>query len=82
MGKFVNNKPEDENGVFMWRNGDIFHGVFVNGMKHGYGKWESGNDYYDGLWKFNKPEGEGKIHTKTSDYEGEIKNGYKHGRGI
>ena len=44
MGKLVNNNPEDENGVFMWRNGDIFHGVFVNGMKHGYGKWESGND--------------------------------------
>lgn len=35
VGKYVNNKPEDENGVFMWGNGDVFRGGFVNGMKHG-----------------------------------------------
>ena len=82
LGKFVNNKPEDENGIFLWKNGDLFMGVFVNGMKHGLGKWESGSDYYEGTWKLNRPEGKGAIHTNISDYQGEIKNGYKHGRGI
>ena len=43
IGKFVNNKPEDENGVFIWGNGDIYHGSFINGMKHGNGKWQSGD---------------------------------------
>lgn len=52
----------------MWKNGDLFVGNFVNGMKHGMGKWESGSDYYEGSWKLNRPEGHGKIHTNNSDY--------------
>jgi hypothetical protein len=43
MGKFVNNKPEDQNGIFIWGNGDVYHGAFVSGMKHGLGKWQSGD---------------------------------------
>ena len=57
-------------------------GGFVNGMKHGTGRWESGNDYYEGAWKLNRPEGAGKIHTSSSEYQGDIKNGFKHGHGI
>lgn len=68
IGRFVNNKPEDENGIFMWKNGDLFMGCFVNGMKHGAGRWESGRDYYEGTWKLNRPEGRGKISTKASEY--------------
>ena len=34
------------------------------------------------MWKWNKPEGEGKIHTHLSDYDGLVKNGYKHGYGV
>jgi hypothetical protein len=57
-------------------------GSLVNGMKHGKGKWQSGDDYYEGMWKLNKPEGVGKIQTAVSEYEGDVKNGYKHGKGI
>lgn len=42
IGKFLNNKPEDQNGIFIWNNGDLYHGSFVSGMKHGIGKWQSG----------------------------------------
>jgi len=42
IGRFINNKPEDPNGIFIWTNEDIYHGSFVNGMKHGQGKWQSG----------------------------------------
>lgn len=66
IGKFINNKPEDTNGVFMWKNGDLFIGGFMNGMKHGNGRWESGQDFYVGTWKYNKPEGNGTIHTLQS----------------
>jgi hypothetical protein len=62
----VNNKPEDVNGIFMWANGDLYMGSFINGMKHGKGRWESGNDYYEGTWKLNRPEGAGKIQTSAS----------------
>lgn len=82
IGKFVNNKPEDDNGIFLWKNGDLFMGSFVNGMKHGQGRWESGTDYYEGTWKLNRPEGFGKIHSSASEYEGDVRNGYKHGRGL
>jgi hypothetical protein len=41
--------------VFVWKNGDMYIGGLVNGMKHGKGKWQSGDDYYDGVWKLNKP---------------------------
>lgn len=81
VGKFVNNKPEDPNGIFYWKNKDLFMGSFLNGMKHGTGRWESGSDFYDGTWKLNRPEGKGHIHTTLSDYQGEVKGGYKHGRG-
>lgn len=30
-------------------------GGFINGMKHGVGRWESGKDYYEGTWKLNRP---------------------------
>lgn len=39
----------------MWKNGDLFMGCFVNGMKNGTGRWESGRDYYEGTWKLNRP---------------------------
>lgn len=66
VGKFVNNKPEDQNGIFIWANGDVYHGCFVNGMKHGIGKWQSGDEFYSGTWKFNKPEGQGYIKSSLS----------------
>lgn len=81
IGNFVNNKPEDENGVFLWSKGDLFMGGFVNGVKHGFGKWQSGSDTYEGTWKLNRPEGYGKINTLASNYEGEVRSGYKHGSG-
>jgi len=66
----------------MWSNGDVYHGSFLNGMKHGIGKWQSGDEFYSGRWKFNKPEGQGYIRSSLSEYNGDIKNGYKHGQGI
>jgi hypothetical protein len=82
VGRFVNNKPEDDNGLYFWPNGDVYHGVFVNGMKHGQGKWQSGDEFYSGSWKYNKPEGHGFIRSALSEYKGDIKNGYKHGKGL
>ncbi len=81
IGNYINNKPEDINGIFLWNNGDFFLGSFVNGMKHGKGKWQAGEDIYYGDWKFNKPEGEGCIKSSLSEYNGDVKSGYKHGLG-
>lgn len=50
----------------------------------GYGvyKWRNGN-VYDGYWKQNKKDGQGKMTFLEEEkvYEGQWKEGYKHGKG-
>ena len=45
-------------GVYTWKNGDIYDGDWVDGMKHGYGVWKNkGGDQYQGYWEMNMAQG-------------------------
>jgi hypothetical protein len=35
-----------KNGIYIWKNNDLYMGSFINGMKHGQSRWVSGQDYY------------------------------------
>ena len=38
-------------GVYTWKNGEIYDGEWVNGVKQGYGIWKGlNNDSYIGEW--------------------------------
>ena len=44
----------------IWPNGSSYEGNFLQGEKHGFGRFKSFNgEEYTGFWEFNKREGEG-----------------------
>jgi len=60
--------------------GDNYEGDFEFGKKHGQGlySWSDG-DYYDGNWVNDSAEGQGTSMIGTDFYDGEFKNGLRHG---
>jgi len=77
----------NKNGVhkIIYKNGDVYEGNLVNGIKNGFGKLMCANDgdTYDGHWLNDKFDGYGEFKNSNSTYiyKGEFKNGYKHGKG-
>ena len=68
---FVNGKPEGI-GTYIYPNGEIYEGEWVNSMKHGKWVWKGNKgDSYLGEWKFGKADGYG-VHTwiNGDKYEG------------
>ena len=48
MGEFVNGKASGL-GIYIWHNGEIYQGEWLNGFKHGKGQWTSpSGDMYVG----------------------------------
>ena len=70
-------------GTYRWNDGDVYTGEYVNGTRHGKGKFvfASGN-YYDGEWADGKYQGHGIYHWNDGDeFDGEWQNGQRHGKG-
>ena len=70
-------------GTYRWNDGDVYTGEYVNGTRHGKGKFvfASGN-YYDGEWADGKYQGHGIYHWNDGDeFDGEWKDGKRHGKG-
>ena len=70
-------------GTYRWNDGDVYTGEYVNGTRHGKGKFVfvSGN-YYDGEWVDGKYNGHGIFRwSDGGEFDGEWKNGKRHGKG-
>lgn len=67
----------------MYVNGDIFEGMWVDGVKKGNGVIRYNNkDRYEGNFDSDLPNGIGKYYFSNGDiYEGPFKNGFQHGFG-
>lgn len=63
--------------------GDVYEGDFVNGVRHGQGKYHFSNgDMYAGEWCDDEMHGQGRMHYhKGMYYEGQWDHGRHHGRG-
>ncbi|XP_075264037.1 uncharacterized protein LOC142355905 isoform X2 [Convolutriloba macropyga] len=60
-GQFHNNLCHGD-GLYRYRNGDIFTGYWVQGKKQGHGKVEFNNGAtYEGQWRADKYNGEGEL---------------------
>ena len=70
-------------GVQTFKNGDVYHGAFKDGKKHGKGILRTRNERsYEGEWKYDKPHGFG-INTFPNGkiYTGNFENGKPVGEG-
>jgi hypothetical protein len=54
----VNGKPEGF-GEYHWENNTHFKGMFKNGLRHGMGFWERGQEVYEGEYVNDKKCGYG-----------------------
>lgn len=59
-----------------------YFGEFVNGFKHGFGKYENANEIYEGYYKNNLKEGRGDLVFKNTGnaYSGDFLKGKMHGK--
>ena len=92
-GEFLDNL-RDGYGVEIYGNGNVYIGNFARNKKHGQGQFYWFNisppakpdakfvEYYSGEWWGNYPDGKGS-HQKACGniYDGQFKNGLKHGQG-
>ena len=85
QGIYVNNRMVDGSGVYYFANGDRYDGVFVDGRKHGPGRYTDvrNGTVYDGEWVLGRREGYG-VYTASDGYayEGEWIAGMKEGWGM
>ena len=68
----------------MYKNGDYYRGEWVNGQKEGRGLqiYNEKGYRYEGEWKANLQNGQGKISLWNGSYFiGEFKDDKKHGKG-
>lgn len=80
------NEADQRCGAFrdnLSSNGDdFFEGEFHHGMRHGRGVWQFKGCSYDGVWRFDKPDGQGCLkEAEGTTLDGEWKNGHLHGKG-
>lgn len=73
---------ESGRSITIYKSGDCYIGEHINGKKSGYGKyiWEDGREYI-GMWENDEQKGFGIFTWYGGRYEGEWKNGKKHGKG-
>ncbi|KAI3841919.1 hypothetical protein MKW92_030206 [Papaver armeniacum] len=82
-------------GKFSWPSGATFEGEFKSGRMDGFGtllvlmvirygqKSYANGDFYEGLWKRNLQEGQGRyVWRNGNEYQGDWKNGVISGRGV
>lgn len=74
---------QDKFGKLIYKDGRVYEGELVNGIKHGKGVFiMPDSTVYDGIWRNDSMVGIATIINIKSKYVGEIKdNGIKHGEG-
>ena len=83
---YAQNDPVDQRikkGPFTLKNGAVYTGEWMNGMRDGYGSqvWPDSSKY-EGDWRQDKANGRGKlIHADGDVYEGDWLNDKAHGYG-
>ena len=81
-GSMVNNKITGK-GQYTFPNNSIYIGELHDGLRHGFGSYESVPEeiFYEGNWNQGVKHGFGKLKIKGSQYEGSFNNGKKDGFG-
>lgn len=76
-GNLVNGKKEEDGYL-------KYGGNFVKGKREGYGylKHGGGEPIYDGLWMDDLPNQRGFLASSDGNYDGEFKDGKRHGKGL
>ncbi|MCX7861623.1 MAG: hypothetical protein N2449_01350 [Bacteroidales bacterium] len=79
----ISGNCKDGKGTYVFQDGAVYVGEFVNGIMEGFGKLtDKYGNVYTGQFKNNKYEGIGKFErTDGTKYIGEFKNGRRHGLG-
>lgn len=74
---------QNQNSIYVWKNGDIYQGEFVDGLFNGQGTITSSDGYsYIGEWKDGKKNGQGTTTSSDgSSYIGEWNDGKQNGQG-
>lgn len=75
--------------MYKWANGNTYTGSFLNGLKHGNGKWKKKNDQegiksncYEGEYALDKKNGEGIFEWESGNaYKGTYVDDERHGYG-
>ena len=70
-------------GLFKFKNGDIYHGGWYNGLQSGTGRciWSDGSKY-SGDWYNGRPSGFGYFSSGDYSYSGNFENGKQSGKGM
>jgi hypothetical protein len=67
------NRCHNENGRFVYRDGSVYAGEFINGQPEGRGElYYANGDYYKGGWKNHAPDGEGYVNYTSGRSFGAI----------
>ena len=71
-------------GVYLYSNGDVYNGMFKNGMKHGRGTYKYANgEEFVGKYKENMKNEKGKFKYLNGDcFDGDYANDKYNGKGI
>lgn len=85
VGNYKFGKPDGE-GQYTWKNGSVYKGQFMNGMKHGKGKWMKTrqviSNIYEGDYYMDKKQGQGEFRWSSGNvYKGTYKNDLRNGYG-
>ncbi len=83
--------------MYTWANGSSYEGMFMNGLKHGKGKWKKGiltdnknnenstivkNNQYSGEYAFDRKNGYGEFQWGSGNlYKGQYKDDMRDGHG-
>eukprot|EP00919_Chromeraceae_sp_WS-2016_P040319 GHVR01096290.1.p1 GENE.GHVR01096290.1~~GHVR01096290.1.p1 ORF type:complete len:206 (+),score=73.78 GHVR01096290.1:116-733(+) len=77
--------PAEGKGTYVFSNGDLYSGGFLNHRRDGHGVYVSRNNNmrYEGEWKDDVREGNGmlSLHNEMSVYDGQWKANKRHGMG-
>ncbi|PHJ26085.1 morn repeat-containing protein [Cystoisospora suis] len=81
-GQWKDDVPHGRMSRVVYPDGSIYAGDFLHGNREGHGTLVLDSVVvYDGLWMNDVPHGRGTFVTGEGTYEGEIRNGQRHGKG-
>lgn len=81
-GERKNGLPHGQ-GVMKYKNGGVYRGAWVNGVRQGWGIMDWGRERYEGNWFNDKEHGNGFYrYYDGREYQGEWKGGKQSGKGV